>query len=610
MNNVAPTITNLSGDTSGNEGESFNFSADVSDPAGANDPLSYTWDFGDGSAGGTNQSVSHVYADNGTFTVTVTVSDGDSGITNQTTAVTVNNVAPTITNLSGDTSGNEGESFNFSAAATDPAAANDPLTYTWDFGDGSEAGAGQSVNHVYADNGTFTITLTVSDGDGGTTNQTAAVTVNNLSPAITNLPVDTQGDEGASFSFSIDATDPGQNDVLSYTWNFGDGSDAVVGQLVSHIYRDDAIYIAEVTISDEEGAITNHTTSVTVNNLPPTITNLSDSASGNEGDTFNFSVEAADPAGTNDPLTYTWDFGDGTGQVLGQSVGHGYADDGIFTVTVTVNDGDGGTVSQTTTVTVNNAPPTITNLSGDTSGNEGDTFNFSVEATDPAGVNDPLTYTWSFGDGSGQVVGQSVSHVYPDSGTFTVIVTVRDNDGGESIQTTDVTVSVVGLDRTPRMEAVENDSATVGETKEIEVTVFDPNPNSQLTLSAFRLGSGAQPTTGSVTLVPEGSGTRATAIVSWTSGNQDDGQNISFQVTATDETGLTDKTVFVLSVGEVENLPPRILPIQEVYLDFGQNERVLGQKTRERENAKTGQRKELDTVSFSTMADWINNSVL
>ena len=46
------------------------------------------------------------------------------------------------------------------------------------------------------------------------------------------------------------------------------------------------------------------------------------------------------------------------------------------------------------------------------------------------------------------------------------------------------------------------------------------------------------------------------------------------------------------------------------HLDFGQNERVLGQKTRERENAKTGQRKELDTVSFSTMADWINNSVL
>ena len=45
-------------------------------------------------------------------------------------------------------------------------------------------------------------------------------------------------------------------------------------------------------------------------------------------------------------------------------------------------------------------------------------------------------------------------------------------------------------------------------------------------------------------------------------------------------------------------------------LDFGQNERVLGQKTRERENAKTGQRKELDTVSFSTMADLLNNSVL
>ena len=49
--------------------------------------------------------------------------------------------------------------------------------------------------------------------------------------------------------------------------------------------------------------------------------------------------------------------------------------------------------------------------------------------------------------------------------------------------------------------------------------------------------------------------------------------------------------------------------IKAEYLDFGQNERVLGQKTRERENAKTGQRKELDTVSFSTMADWINNTI-
>ena len=46
------------------------------------------------------------------------------------------------------------------------------------------------------------------------------------------------------------------------------------------------------------------------------------------------------------------------------------------------------------------------------------------------------------------------------------------------------------------------------------------------------------------------------------------------------------------------------------HLDFGQNERVLGQKNARTGNGKTGQRKELDTVSFSTMADLLNNSVL
>ena len=68
----------------------------------------------------------------------------------------------------------------------------------------------------------------------------------------------------------------------------------------------------------------------------------------------------------------------------------------------------------------------------------------------------------------------------------------------------------------------------------------------------------------------------------------------------------SDKNLFMGSGGLLRDLKGHFIYV----LDFGQNERVLGQKTRERENAKTGQRKELDTVSFSTMADWINNSVL
>ena len=67
-----------------------------------------------------------------------------------------------------------GQSVNLSVGATDPA--NNSLTYTWDFGDGS-TGSGSSVDHVYATAGTFTVTVTISNGFASTTN-TMTITVN------------------------------------------------------------------------------------------------------------------------------------------------------------------------------------------------------------------------------------------------------------------------------------------------------------------------------------------------------------------------------------------------------------------------------------------------
>jgi PKD repeat protein len=120
---------------------------------------------------GTN--VTHTYTDNGNYTVTLTVSDDDGDSTTSTIDVTVNNVAPTITNINyGEI--NEGVSTQFSADATDPG--DDTLTYTWDFGDGSEPVTGRDVSHLFTDNGDYTITLTVSDEDGGSTTSQTTIT--------------------------------------------------------------------------------------------------------------------------------------------------------------------------------------------------------------------------------------------------------------------------------------------------------------------------------------------------------------------------------------------------------------------------------------------------
>jgi hypothetical protein len=86
------------------------------------------------------------------------------------------------------------------------------------------------------------------------------------------------------------------------------------------------------------------------------------------GTSVQFSVAATDR--DNDPLTYTWDFGDGTSGTLANPT-HVYATrDGQLTARVTVTDNRGGSVSGTTTVNVR----TLTGNWRDTSGQGDVTF--------------------------------------------------------------------------------------------------------------------------------------------------------------------------------------------------------------------------------------------
>ncbi len=150
------------------------------DPDG--DALSYLWDFGDGSPTATGAQVSHVYADNGTYTVTLTVSDGTLTGSASTTA-TIANVAPVVSSLGGGTL-LPGETYNGSGYFTDPGA--DVWSATVDYGDGSGleplslVGKGFALRHVYVAPGSYTVTVTVRDDDGGVGAATATVVIETL----------------------------------------------------------------------------------------------------------------------------------------------------------------------------------------------------------------------------------------------------------------------------------------------------------------------------------------------------------------------------------------------------------------------------------------------
>ncbi len=341
----------------------------------------------------------------------------------------------------GPYSGMEGTAVVFNGSGSIGAA-----TFDWDFGDGSPHGSGISPTHVYSDNGTYTVTLMVSNGSGQDDTEATTATISNAAPTV-NAGNDQAITEGNAISLDpATFTDPAVgNDTYTATIDWGDGviEDGVVTPPSSdgevdgaHTYVDDGVFTVTVTVFDEDGGEGNDTFTATVNNIPPTVEAGGDQTV-NEGTVVNFNGGATDP-GVNDVLTYNWNFGDGN-NAPGQNVSHTYGDNGIFNVVLTVNDGDDDGTDNLT-VTVNNVAPTA-EAGGPYTGMANLPVQFNGSSTDP-GSNDVLTYAWDL-DNDGQYddfIGQNATRTFPSTGTYTISLRVSDDDGG--FDTDDATVEI------------------------------------------------------------------------------------------------------------------------------------------------------------------------
>jgi len=166
-----PPVVNAGPDLIANEGAAVSFDGRASTDADG-DPLSYLWNFGDGSTG-TGPVVSHTYADNGVYTVTLTVDDGRrDGLRSDTALVTVSNVAPAAS-LAGPADGVRGQPRTFTLGASDPSPVDQAAGFTFsiNWGDLSSqtltGPSGTQVDHVYTTSGTYTVQVTATDKDGG-----------------------------------------------------------------------------------------------------------------------------------------------------------------------------------------------------------------------------------------------------------------------------------------------------------------------------------------------------------------------------------------------------------------------------------------------------------
>ncbi len=265
-------VAEAGGPYSGNEGSSIVFNG-----SGSQDADTYDWNFGDGTAHGSGVSPSHTYRDNGSYTVTLTVTNVNGSDTDDATA-SISNVAPTVEAGNNQTT-NEGTAVYLAPVTfTDPALNYDVYTALINWGDGNvtsgnvsppPSGGGNGIvsgSHIYGDNGVFTVTVTVNDGDGGIGSDNFTVTVNNVAPTaeaggpyagVTNQPVPLDGS----------ATDPGSNDVPTYDWDLdNNGSYETTNQQnPTKTFSSAGTYTVRLRVTDDDGGVGTDQATVTIN---------------------------------------------------------------------------------------------------------------------------------------------------------------------------------------------------------------------------------------------------------------------------------------------------------------------------------------------------------
>jgi PKD repeat protein len=153
----APVVSVSPGTPAPNVNASF--SASSTDAQGL--AITYSWDFGDGSAAIAGATVIHKFSAPGSYKVKVTATNSANLATSTTQTLSVAYSAPSVPTITSSLpAAVTGQSITFTGASLDPNGL--PLTYSWDFGDGSAA-TGPSVTHMYLAANSYTVKLTVAD---------------------------------------------------------------------------------------------------------------------------------------------------------------------------------------------------------------------------------------------------------------------------------------------------------------------------------------------------------------------------------------------------------------------------------------------------------------
>lgn len=427
-----------------------NFYASATDPSGGY-ITNYHWDFGDNTSTDTSYGYTyHWYYRIGTFTANLTVSDSEGLSASETIQVRVLDAPPNPCLQLSPNPTLVGINVSYYSCSWDPDGYIS--LYAWDFGDGTTVAGANATGgvHVYHAAGFYHVSLNVTDNGGisATANWSETVYVNQppvasftvhvIAPANAS-PVDPGPNQTVQFDGSGSHARNTGSSLVEWYWDFGDGNTTwqFWWPYVYHAYSvAGRTYRVSLTVYDSYG-VGNTTARSLYVDVPPVAAITTPRSVAKVGTPFVVNGSASRDA-DGSVRRWAWDFGDGA-TASGGMTSHVYVSTGIYTVTLQVFDNDNLTATTRLAVSVvEPKTPTAVLSYSPSRPTVGDAVAFNATLSlDPDGQI--LTYTWQFGDGA---VGSGVEamHAYTAPGTYTVILTVVDEDSMTASTTTTIEV--------------------------------------------------------------------------------------------------------------------------------------------------------------------------
>lgn len=369
-------------------------------------PVSWEWDFGDGSAADFTQNPIHIFDLGGLYDVTLITANGIG--CHDTTIVSIEVYTNPVALFEADTVCYL-DITHFSDLSTDVVPI---VSWEWDFGDNINTSTLQNPTYIYQSPGVYPAVLTIENIHGCDSTFSINVHVNNIPTA--EFTFDTVC-WGSPTNFS----DVSLGSVATWSWDFGDGSTSNLGPNVQHTYPNPGSYLASMEVDGGVGCTDIIYHAIQVLDVLTPVIGVPNTACLNQA--INFTDQSVASGAT---ITgWNWDFGDGIGSTL-QNPTHAYGTAGVYTVTLNVSTSTGCTNTATFDITIFDPPVADFTF---TIPCEGQETLFTDASSDPNGTIN--AWSWNFGDGSPLDFTQSPAHLYAVAGNYNVNLQVTSSTG-------------------------------------------------------------------------------------------------------------------------------------------------------------------------------------